>query len=63
MKGMEHSRVLPMVGKTDFELWATVVGRCHSLLAADNLQKMGYTNVLSMAGGWRDWCARGLPRE
>lgn len=38
-------------------------GGYRSALAADNLQKMGYGNVLSMAGGWRDWCARGLPRE
>ncbi len=30
-------------------------------LAADNLQKMGYTNVLSMDGGIRDWRARGYP--
>jgi len=27
-------------------------GGYRSALAADNLQKMGYTNVLSMAGGW-----------
>jgi len=27
-------------------------GGYRSALAADNLQRMGYTNVLSMAGGW-----------
>ena len=32
-----------------------------SLLAADNLQRMGYTNVRSMAGGFREWKAKGLP--
>jgi len=30
-------------------------GGYRSALAADNLQKMGYTNVLSMDGGWRGW--------
>src|ERR1700680_1736490 len=28
-------------------------GGFRSALAADNLQKMGYTNVISMDGGWR----------
>jgi rhodanese-related sulfurtransferase len=36
-------------------------GGFRSALAADNLQKMGYTNVISMDGGWRDWTAKGLP--
>ena len=30
-------------------------GGYRSALAADNLQKMGYTNVFSMAGGWTAW--------
>src|SRR5262249_7842002 len=30
-------------------------GGFRSALAADNLQKMGYTNVASMDGGWREW--------
>jgi rhodanese-related sulfurtransferase len=30
-------------------------GGYRSALAADNLQKMGYRNVLSMAGGWTAW--------
>ena len=30
-------------------------GGFRSVLAADNLQKMGYTNVISMDGGWRGW--------
>ena len=36
-------------------------GGFRSALAADNLQKMGYTNVLSMDGGWRGWTEAGLP--
>jgi len=38
-------------------------GGFRSALAADNLQKMGYTNVSSMAGGWRAWQAVGAPVE
>lgn len=38
-------------------------GGFRSALAADNLQKMGYTNVFSMAGGWRDWKEKGFPVE
>lgn len=30
-------------------------GGYRSALAADVLQKMGYTNVFSMAGGWKAW--------
>ena len=30
-------------------------GGYRSALAADNLRQMGYTNVVSMDGGWRGW--------
>jgi rhodanese-related sulfurtransferase len=36
-------------------------GGFRSALSADNLQKMGYTNVESMDGGWRGWTEAGLP--
>jgi rhodanese-related sulfurtransferase len=36
-------------------------GGFRSALAADNLQKMGYTNVLSMDGGVRGWREKNLP--
>lgn len=38
-------------------------GGYRSALAADALQRMGYTNVASMAGGWRAWQAAGAPIE
>jgi rhodanese-related sulfurtransferase len=38
-------------------------GGFRSALAADTLQKMGYTCVASLAGGWRDYLAAGLPVE
>src|SRR5215467_997109 len=36
-------------------------GGFRQALVADNLQKMGYTNVESMDGGWKGWVAAGLP--
>jgi len=36
-------------------------GGFRSALAADNLRKMGYQNVISMDGGIRDWREKGYP--
>jgi rhodanese-related sulfurtransferase len=36
-------------------------GGFRSALAADNLQKMGYMNVISMDGGYRGWIEKGYP--
>ncbi len=38
-------------------------GGYRSALAADNLQRMGYTNVYSMAGGWKAWKDAAAPVE
>jgi rhodanese-related sulfurtransferase len=38
-------------------------GGFRSALAADNLQKMGYANAISMDGGWREWTEAGYPVE
>lgn len=38
-------------------------GGFRSALVADNLQKMGYTNVLSLEGGYRGWTQLNLPLE
>jgi rhodanese-related sulfurtransferase len=44
---------------------ATIVLYCgggfRSALAADNVQRMGYHNVISMDGGWKGWTEAGLP--
>jgi len=44
---------------------ATIICHCggggRSALAAESLQKMGYKNVRSMAGGFKAWKAAGLP--
>src|SRR3712207_3292583 len=38
-------------------------GGYRSALAADNLQRMGYTNVHSLAGGWKAWKDADAPHE
>jgi rhodanese-related sulfurtransferase len=38
-------------------------GGFRSALAADALQKIGYTNVISLDGGWRAWQQSGMPVE
>ena len=38
-------------------------GGFRSALAADTLQQMGYTNAISLDGGWRAWQQAGLPIE
>jgi rhodanese-related sulfurtransferase len=38
-------------------------GGFRSALVADNLQKMGYRNAISLDGGWRAWQQSGLPVE
>jgi rhodanese-related sulfurtransferase len=45
--------------KTELVLYCG--GGFRSALVADNLQKMGYTNVISMDGGIRGWREKGLP--
>ena len=38
-------------------------GGYRSALAAEAIQRMGYSNVRSLAGGWRAWQEAGLPVE
>jgi rhodanese-related sulfurtransferase len=47
----------------DAEIVLYCGGGFRSALAADNLQKMGYTNVLSMAGGIKAWREANYPME
>jgi rhodanese-related sulfurtransferase len=46
---------------TDEEVVLYCGGGYRSALAADNLQKMGYNNVKSLAGGFRSWVEAGYP--
>ncbi len=38
-------------------------GGFRSALAGDALQKMGYTDVISLDGGWKAWHSAGMPVE
>lgn len=49
--------------KYDREIVLYCGGGYRSAMAADQMQKMGYTNVFSMAGGIRAWREAGLPEE
>jgi rhodanese-related sulfurtransferase len=60
-KGIIERDVEQRFPDTATELVLYCGGGFRSALAADNLQKMGYTNVLSMDGGIRGWRERGYP--
>ncbi len=60
-KGVIERDVEQQVPDTAAPLVLYCGGGFRSALAADNLQKMGYTNVLSMDGGVRAWRDKGFP--
>jgi rhodanese-related sulfurtransferase len=60
-KGILERDIEERIPDTGTEIILYCGGGFRSALAADNLQKMGYTNVLSMDGGIRDWRNRGFP--
>jgi rhodanese-related sulfurtransferase len=60
-KGVIERDVEQRFPDTAKELVLYCGGGFRSALAADNLQKMGYTNVVSMDGGIRDWRNKGYP--
>jgi len=62
-KGVIERDIEGRIPDTGTELILYCGGGYRSALAADNLQKMGYTNVISMDGGWRGWTEAGLPVE
>jgi rhodanese-related sulfurtransferase len=60
-KGVIERDIEARVPALDAEMVLYCGGGFRSALAADNLQKMGYTNVISMDGGIRDWREKGFP--
>ncbi|MSU77472.1 MAG: sulfurtransferase [Gemmataceae bacterium] len=60
-KGVIERDIEARVPDTATKLVLYCGGGFRSALAADNLQKMGYTNVISMDGGVRDWRAKNYP--
>jgi rhodanese-related sulfurtransferase len=62
-KGIIERDIEQRVPQTDTKLVLYCGGGFRSALVAESLQKMGYTNVESMDGGWKGWRDAGLPTE
>jgi len=62
-KGIIERDIETSIPEKEAEIILYCGGGFRSALVADNLQKMGYTNVVSMDGGWRKWQALGYPTE
>src|ERR1700756_3577986 len=62
-KGVIERDIEARVPELNTEMILYCGGGFRSALAADNLQKMGYSNVISMDGGIRDWREKGYPLE
>jgi len=62
-KGIIERDIETKVPDRDTKLVLYCGGGFRSALAADNLQKMGYTNAISLDGGWRAYTSAGMPVE
>lgn len=62
-KGVIERDIEQAIPDTSAEIVCYCGGGYRSALVADNLQRMGYTNVWSMDGGFGGWRAAGLPIE
>src|SRR5262245_19641931 len=62
-KGVVELRIEDAVPDVAAPIVCYCGGGSRSALVADNLQKMGYKNVASMAGGFKAWMNAGLPTE
>lgn len=62
-RGVIERDIVQTIPDKDAELILYCGGGFRSALATDNLQKMGYRNVWSMAGGWYAWEDSGAPIE
>src|SRR6187397_459298 len=60
-RGIIERDIVQAYPDKDTELILYCGGGFRSALAADMLQKMGYTNVTSMEGGWKAWKDAGAP--
>ena len=60
-RGIIERDIVGEFPEKDTELILYCGGGYRSALATDMLQKMGYTNVYSMAGGWRAWNEANAP--
>ncbi len=52
-----------LTSRRDAPIIVTCASGGRSMLAVETLKKMGYTNVVNMAGGFNEWSKQGLPVE
>ena len=62
-KGVIERDIEKKINNTEAEIILYCGGGFRSALAADNLQKMGYSKVSSMDGGYSGWVKAGYPTE
>ena len=62
-RGVIERDIETLIPDVNRPLYLYCGGGFRSILAAASLQEMGYTNVHSVAGGWRGWQAAGAPIE
>ena len=62
-KGIIERDIEAAIPDLDAKIVLYCGGGYRSALAADALQRMGYRNVYSLAGGWRAWRTAGMPTE
>jgi phage shock protein E len=62
-RGVLELRIEGLVPDPTTQILCYCGGGSRSALAAESLQKMGYTNVASVAGGFKAWREAGLPSE
>ena len=62
-KGIIERDIEQRVPASDTKIILYCGGGFRSALAADNLQKMGYSNVESMDGGWKGWLEARYPTQ
>ncbi len=60
-KGVIERDIETVVPDINEEILLYCGGGFRSALSADNLQKMGYKNVVSVDGGWSGWTAANYP--
>jgi rhodanese-related sulfurtransferase len=62
-KGVLELKIEEIVPDESKPIMCYCGGGSRSALAAENLQRMGYKDVASVAGGFKAWREQGLPTE
>lgn len=62
-KGLIERDIGAMIPDRSSKIVLYCQGGARSALAAEAIQKLGYENVYSLAGGFNSWCESGLPVE